>query len=80
MASSFGRPPSDLIPTMQTNSQWLMKIPKVFSPLASKYAITSFYESDFIPCWEILRVVRISCSVRGEHMIGTSVLSLLENC
>jgi len=44
ISTTIGRPPSEFLKTLQTNSHGLMKISEDFRPIAKNYAIASFYE------------------------------------
>ncbi|KAK0708684.1 Alpha/Beta hydrolase protein [Lasiosphaeris hirsuta] len=44
ISTTIGRPPSEFLQTLQTNSEGLMKISEDFRPIAKNYAIASFYE------------------------------------
>ncbi|KAK3934026.1 hypothetical protein QBC46DRAFT_400786 [Diplogelasinospora grovesii] len=44
VSTTIGRPPSEFLKTLRSNSEGLMKISEDFRPIAKNYAIASFYE------------------------------------
>ncbi|KAH6843219.1 hypothetical protein B0I37DRAFT_383999 [Chaetomium sp. MPI-CAGE-AT-0009] len=61
------RPKGELVKTLKTNSEGLLSISEDFSPLASRYAIASFYESNVHPLLGTVVVDKASALMALPH-------------
>ncbi|RYP74219.1 hypothetical protein DL771_003152 [Monosporascus sp. 5C6A] len=67
LSTTIGRPPPQLLDTLYTNSEGLMKISEDFRPIAKNYAIASFYEEHVHRVLGHLIVDKISAVMGLSH-------------
>ncbi|GAB1317133.1 hypothetical protein MFIFM68171_07343 [Madurella fahalii] len=67
VSTSLNLPQAELVKVLQTNSDDLMSISEDFSPLASRYAIASFYESIVHPILGTVVVDKASALMALPH-------------
>ncbi|KAK3291348.1 Alpha/Beta hydrolase protein [Chaetomium fimeti] len=67
VSTSLHRPEGELLKVLQTNSEGLMNVSEDFAPLASRYAIASFYETNVHPVLGTVVVDKASALMALPH-------------